>query len=396
MTPRRPETIVTELPWRQTLASDDLIRWQQLADDAAEPNPLFESWALLPALHHYAAGADVRLLAMTRQTGNTSRWIGLAPIEILRSPLRRARVWRHQHCYLASPLMARGRQPACWAAMLDWIAGPGRSYMFNLNTLRADGSLFASLAETLRQRHQSMHLRAIYARPAVETTGTWDSYLTDHLGPKYRGNHHRLMRRLREKGRLEMDLARDAAALDNAMEEFLTLEMNSWKGRSGTAMRCDHRDEAYFRQISRAAFEKQRLAMVTLRLDGRPLAVLHIVFAGDGAFSLKTAFDEHQADYSPGSLLQIESLRLLFDHPGCRWVDSCTAPGSPLRALWKADRLIANVICSTGRRGSDLLVASLPLLNSLRRRVKRQSQSPASAFAAEATAQSSPPPKRKE
>ena len=36
--------------------------WEELAAEAAEPNPFYEHWMLLPALGAFSAGQDVRVL----------------------------------------------------------------------------------------------------------------------------------------------------------------------------------------------------------------------------------------------------------------------------------------------------------------------------------------------
>ena len=37
--------------------------WEALAADAAEPNPFYEHWMMLPALEAYGAGEDFRCIA---------------------------------------------------------------------------------------------------------------------------------------------------------------------------------------------------------------------------------------------------------------------------------------------------------------------------------------------
>src|SRR3546814_17204462 len=75
--------------------------------------------------------------------------------------------------------------------------------------------------------------------------------------------------------------------------------------------------------------------MRALDLGGRPLAMLVHFLCPPGGFSIKTAFDEDYARFSPGVLLQQANLDLLGD-PRIAWVDSCAASGHPMiESIWR-------------------------------------------------------------
>ena len=57
---RLPAFEVAAVPWRSM--ADDIAAWEALALCAAEPNPFFESWHLLPALTAFDPEADIVLL----------------------------------------------------------------------------------------------------------------------------------------------------------------------------------------------------------------------------------------------------------------------------------------------------------------------------------------------
>jgi hypothetical protein len=95
-----------------------------------------------------------------------------------------------------------------------------------------------------------------------------------------------------------------------------------------------------FRQALRGAARAGKLELLTLRLDGRAIAMLVTFLALPGSFSFKTAFDEDYARFSPGVLLQIENLKLL-ERPGLAWCDSCAAQDHPMiDSLWGGRRTV--------------------------------------------------------
>ena len=98
--------------------------------------------------------------------------------------------------------------------------------------------------------------------------------------------------------------------------------------------------------------------------------------AGDGSFAFKTAYDERFARYSPGALLELDSLAQLEALPAARWMDSCASPDNSLiNRISNGRRAIQTVIIATGPMGR-LAFAGQTLLRSARRRRWRATSVP--------------------
>lgn len=152
---------------------------------------------------------------------------------------------------------------------------------------------------------------------------------------------------------------------------FLRLEGKGWKGRQGTAIRCVPADAAFFCELVREAAAAGRLMMLGLFLDGEPLALQCNLRSGTGSFAFKAAYDEDYAEYSPGWLLELYNIDHLHRERIVEWMDSCATHDNAINRIWKQRRLISNRWVSTGRAPGDLLVAVMPLVSWLRRRLHR-------------------------
>jgi CelD/BcsL family acetyltransferase involved in cellulose biosynthesis len=159
------------------------------------------------------------------------------------------------------------------------------------------------------------------ARADRHLTGRWESQRSPRLAlggglppaeerasAKFRANLRRRARRLLESGAVSLERTGGLDGLDVALGEFLALEAAGWKGERGTAIARDARLVAFYARVARDAARGGRLALRTLRLDRRPVAV-HLGLVHAGAFHLlKTAYDEGLGPLSPGQLLQREVL----------------------------------------------------------------------------------------
>ena len=132
------------------LTQRDLTAWEDLAAVAIVPNPFLEPDFVLPSMRGW--DVDDAALLVVRDAGD---WMAALPVRRVGSwrgvPGRCLASWRHDYCYLGTPLV-RGPEPQ---AVLETLirgglqaAGIGAS--FALDWISADGPLARPLAAVLR------------------------------------------------------------------------------------------------------------------------------------------------------------------------------------------------------------------------------------------------------
>jgi CelD/BcsL family acetyltransferase involved in cellulose biosynthesis len=159
---------------------------------------------------------------------------------------------------------------------------------------------------------------------------------------------NRRFRRLGELGEIDFKWETGSDGLTRWIAEFLELEAAGWKGDAGSALACDPATSALFRESLIGAARRDRLVRLSLRLNGRPIAMLSTFLTPPGAFGFKTAFDEDYSRFSPGLLLEREFLTAphRFD---IRWCDSCAAPDhSVMNRIWYERRPVGRVSIAIG------------------------------------------------
>jgi Acetyltransferase (GNAT) domain len=356
-----------------------LPAWEDLAASALEPNAFYEPWMMMPALHNFGAAKSLltALIFITDPTRpETPLLCGLFPLECGRrykgAPVKFLRLWRHKYCYLTTPLIRAGYERRTLEVFFDWLATDARSgALIEFNMISGAGPFHQALVDYLYSSGKPNRVFDSYTRALFQPSVDADTYLCAALSAKHRKMNRRLESRLSEIGRIEYDALTPNDDADVWIEEFLQLEASGWKGREGSALASNEHDRSYFKSIATEAFRRGRLAMLALRLDGRPIAYKCNFLAGPGSFTFKIAFDEDYAQYSPGMLLEIENVRRLHDQSQIEWVDSCTDPFNFMfNRLWLARRTIQNLTVSTGKAPGDLVVSMTPLLGWINRKLK--------------------------
>lgn len=355
--------------------------WQDLADHAIEANVFHEPWMLLPAFESFGTGQDVRFVLVfgpNREHVNDAPLLhGLFPLQRQRKykglPVAVLRLWRHNYCFLYTPLLRAGCAREALSALLEWARSDSRGAgLLEFVDVSADGPFHRVLVDHFRDTKGASYICEAHVRALFRLREDAECYVRAAMSGDNRRNLKRKERRLGELGRVEYGELDADGDIQRWIADFLRLEASGWKGRKGTAMASDPVHEAYFRQIAEDGFRRGRLHFTELTLDGRAIAHRCSFRAGSGAFFFKPGFDEQYAKYSPGLLLEVETVRRLHAHPEIRWMDSCTSPDNTLlNDLWLDRRAIHTILMGTGRAAGDSVVSAMPLLRWFKRTLRR-------------------------
>jgi CelD/BcsL family acetyltransferase involved in cellulose biosynthesis len=317
-----------------------LHEWTELEREALEPNPFFAQQLVLPAARHLGGGSSVRLLVA--ESGG--RLLFLLPVVPARAgfggvALPQLRSWVHDYCFLGTPLVSGQEDPdRIWTAVRSGLRRVGRAHLLIMRLHAGDGPVSAALGRADAQggfgvRQASVTVRGfVHRRPA-------QTYATEWMAKKHLANLARRRRQLSQRLEASIDTTdRAAVGLDQAIEEFLGLEANGWKGRTGTALLCRPGHDRFFREVCLGFAEEGRLMFLGLQAGVQVLAFSTALLAGPGLFGFKKAYDETFARWSPGTLLDLEVLAWFHAMGNLDWLDTCSAPDEPAGGQLFGDR----------------------------------------------------------
>jgi CelD/BcsL family acetyltransferase involved in cellulose biosynthesis len=348
-------------------------QWDELAAAALEPNPSYESWMLLPALRTLGRASAVQcVLVWEQRSGPTAatRLVGFLPFQRFRSirglPAPMLSSWCHSSFLLGSPLVRADCAEDCLRTLLDWIDDSANVAAVEFRHLPADGAFYGLLARELQERRCAKTETRIFSRAMLCKAENADHYLKRALSKNDRHALRRRERRLRECGTLTRVALGPGDDPTSWLRDLLRLEASGWKGKSGGAFSCDEAQHRFAIEALTAAHARGRLKIVGIDLDGRPLSRQCILTAGTCSYAYRTAYDETYAQYGPGVMVAIDTIRAFHELPGVDCMDSLTAPDNDvLNRLWLDRRTIHSMVVPTQAWGG-MWVRLLPLL----RRVK--------------------------
>lgn len=210
---------------------------------------------------------------------------------------------------------------------------------------------------------------ASHERAALFSSNDLKTYPDGVLPRKRVRDYARQLRRLKETGSVSFHCARTEEEVLDAFEDFITLELRSWKGRRGTALYNQKNITSFSRQIVAEMAVRRRSEIFSMSCGNTTIASL-IMLGRDGHLvPWKMAYDEALNSHSPGVQVMLYATAALLKRKSFKSADSLAVSDHwMMNRLWP-DRLTVTDLSVQLRTSSDLTVDALVKAKARRRKL---------------------------
>jgi CelD/BcsL family acetyltransferase involved in cellulose biosynthesis len=271
--------------------------WDTLVEAMPRPCPyLFSAWVL--AWFAETAFASEPFVLVAERAGEL---VGVAPFAIRRAGRTRVAMFAGAHESALGDIVLAPDEPPETARMM-LAALPGSS-MQALDVFGLPGdSVLAEAAGpglTVVERVES---------PVTDMPDGWDEAYKRHTSSNRRNQDRRRERQLSELGDLETSLATTGEQVLRDLPDAFSLHHLRWQGRPDGSTFGLPEGQRFQRAALPRLADEGRFAMLTLRLDGRPIAFHSWFVAGSSIYLHRNAFDAGLSRYGPGLVALRRSL----------------------------------------------------------------------------------------
>jgi CelD/BcsL family acetyltransferase involved in cellulose biosynthesis len=268
--------------------------WDELVASQRRPSPfLLHGW-LVEWVRHFGAGAELRIQVARRD----GRLVGALPLQVVRRRgLRVAEFVGGSLTNFADLLLLPGELPETAAALLR-VGGPRYDYA-HLHGLSGGSRLAASTDLRTIER---------VGAPVLDLSPGWDAVYAAKTSSKKRNLHRRRRKQLDALGRIEKRIARTQAEIDAVLDDTFRLHELRWAGRHDGSGYATPEGRVFHRAAALRLAADDFVRIVSLDLDGVPIA-FHYYFALAGRMYVhRLAFDPAYAQASPGLVNTLDAL----------------------------------------------------------------------------------------
>jgi len=292
--------------WPAQLASHKKLRWQEFRgpvgiDHLAKPwNDLAHAGTLGPTADAIwmrcswsAFGDSDRRLAL-HALYDGDRLIAVLP---LRRTGRLLRAWsapvNTKHTPYWAFALAEDR-PDAGGTMLQRLLGSAD--VIDLRPLRGSGPICAALTAAAEAAGATACKDRAGGDIVIDLVRPWER-LRRSLNKKVIANTDRRHRHLQKLGKLTYGLVRGGGQLGQVLQECFDLEATGWKGQRGSPILANRKTIHFYTELAFEEAKAQRLAIYTLRLDGRLIAFDYCLRGQGNINVLKESYHPKWARY---------------------------------------------------------------------------------------------------
>ncbi|MGH3080497.1 MAG: GNAT family N-acetyltransferase [Gaiellaceae bacterium] len=271
--------------------------WDRLVRSRQRPSPfLLHAW-LVEWWRHYGDGGELAV-HVAYQDGAL---VGALPLCLRRKYGLQVLSFLGGDTALADLLVSDDAGPGVASALAERAASSGQDFA-DLSGLPAGSRLVAALDPS------QLRLIERSEAPVLDLAEGWEAVYRSKVSSKQRNHHRRRRRQLAQLGRIEVDVARAPDELERALEDAFGLHVLRWSGRpdgSGFATPVGRR---FHHATARALAALDVPRIVTLKIDGRPVAFHYYLTLEGRMYVHRIAFDPAFGRFSPGVINTLDAI----------------------------------------------------------------------------------------
>lgn len=342
---------VAVLP-RGQLDENDLAQWRDLADRSLHDNPFLLPEFVLPAWRHLTPEQQHVLLVVACKA--EGRWLAAGAVRLGRITPHmltpHALAFSNRYTFRTGLLVDRCQADLALTALVAYLAAAGPMCQgIEFPNLPLDSPLAHALQAVARRLGHGWETLGVRAAPAVFPCRLSEEYFQQCWSKDRRKSQRRQRARLETLGPVTLRLARSPREVAAALETFLRLEHDGWKGEGGTALLCKQQDQTFVRTMAAGLAERGNIIVSELLAGQRVAAAAINLVAGSTLCAFKIGWDRTLAFAGPGVLHEAELMRAgLGSLRGFTLFDSCSEATSYIGNIWpERIRIGTGVLCCT-------------------------------------------------
>ena len=158
--------------------------------------------------------------------------------------------------------------------------------------------------------------------PFIHTSGDWDLFFQNRPR-RFRKNIHNKINRIIKAKDFSVTEYKIHSSSDPIFEEIIDVSKNSWKYQLESDLSSKPESKDFIASLIDQFGPDGAIHIWILRKHGKAIAFELQVHFNGVAYPIRADFDDHYRQFSPGSVLEYEAIKALFNNESIQFYNSC-------------------------------------------------------------------------
>ncbi len=321
----------------------DVLRedWEKLLEGSGRVSPFLTHDWFRCCLESYGKGRELSILTVR----DSSDLLGIAPLWRYHDTVRGIRVRTIAFITtldtpIADFVISETRREEILMAILQYLyTHRGRFWdMLSLHRWPAESPNREVLQRILQGQGKRCLISTSSMMPYIPIQGEWDTFLQT-LSTRFRKTHRNIINRVGKLRNVEIQCYGEDGN-SSLFNEVVAISEKSWKQKEGIAIGSKKEFKHFFSMLTHLAGQKKWLMVWLLKVNSVPVAMEYDLKYGKTVYALRADFDEAYKEYSPGSYLEYQIVKHLFE---AGYQEYNTGPGMNSYKLHWTDKIKENM-----------------------------------------------------
>lgn len=255
------------------------------------------------------------------------RCIGIAPLVITSGVYRGVKVKKIGFLSNAQNpsndfILTKEREDECLRKIIDCLNSFQTWDLVDLRKMEVDTATGRMLKSHLARRREGFGVKDNTESPYVPTIGDWQVFWQSK-SKRFRKSMRNKMNRAQKAGVLVVDKVSIQNSHAPELAEMLEISSKSWKKHIAADLLNKRQDWEFYLQLCDRLGESGALNLWLLRKQNKAIAFEFHLNCNGVAYPIRADYDENYKDISPGSILEHDIIKALFEEDEIHEYNTC-------------------------------------------------------------------------
>jgi len=191
-----------------------------------------------------------------------------------------------------------------------------------LRKIVTDSENYKVLRDELSKRSIPFLTQKALQTPFILIDSSWEDYYAAR-SVKFRKVMRNKINRVKRQGSFNIEKISEKKELEKVLPVLFKISAKSWKSKENLPLSYKEKETAFYKNFTEVGGENGWIDVWLLKINGKPAAFEYHLRYEKKIYSIRADYDEEYRDLSPGSFLEYNIMKSLFENSQIKEFDFC-------------------------------------------------------------------------